>query len=50
MDVIKCADWIIDIGPEGGKGGGRVLFEGKPEKLAKVKDSFTGIYLKDELK
>jgi excinuclease ABC subunit A len=50
MDVIKCADWIIDIGPEGGKGGGRVLFEGKPEKLAKVKDSFTGFYLKEELK
>lgn len=50
MDVIKVADHIIDIGPEGGDGGGRVLFEGVPEDLIKVKESFTGKYLKIELK
>ena len=50
MDVIKMADHIIDIGPEGGDGGGRVLFEGVPEDLIKVKESFTGQYLKPELK
>ena len=50
LDVIKVADHIIDIGPEGGDGGGQVLFEGVPEDLIKVKESFTGIYLKAELK
>jgi excinuclease ABC subunit A len=50
MDVIKVADHIIDIGPEGGDGGGRVLFEGVPEELLKVKESFTGKYLLPELK
>ncbi len=50
MDVIKVADHIIDIGPEGGDGGGLVLFEGVPEELIKVKESFTGKYLKGELK
>ena len=50
MDVIKMADHIIDIGPEGGDGGGRVLFEGVPENLVKVKESFTGQYLIAELK
>ncbi|HMO63407.1 MAG TPA: hypothetical protein PKA46_15095 [Ferruginibacter sp.] len=50
MDVIKVADHIIDIGPEGGDGGGEVLYEGVPEGLVKVKESFTGIYLKEELK
>jgi excinuclease ABC subunit A len=50
MDVIKVADHIIDIGPEGGDGGGRVLFEGIPEDLIKVKESFTGKYLQPELK
>ena len=50
MDVIKVADHIIDIGPEGGDGGGLVLFEGVPEDLIKVKESFTGKYLKAELK
>ena len=49
MDVIKVADHIIDIGPEGGEGGGLVLFEGVPEDLVKVKGSFTGQYLKTEL-
>ncbi|MGB4844053.1 MAG: excinuclease ABC subunit UvrA, partial [Ferruginibacter sp.] len=50
MDVIKVADHIIDIGPEGGDGGGQLLFEGVPEDLIKVKESFTGKYLKNELK
>lgn len=50
MDVIKVADHIIDIGPEGGDGGGLVLFEGVPEELVKIKESFTGKYLKAELK
>jgi excinuclease ABC subunit A len=43
------ADHIIDIGPEGGDGGGSVLFEGEPEGLVKVKESFTGKFLKAEL-
>ncbi|MEO7306337.1 MAG: excinuclease ABC subunit UvrA [Ferruginibacter sp.] len=50
MDVIKVADHIIDIGPEGGDGGGLVLFEGVPEDLVKVKESFTGKFLQAELK
>ncbi len=50
MDVIKVADHIIDIGPEGGDGGGKVLFEGQPEGLVKVKESFTGKFLQAELK
>ena len=50
MDVIKVADHIIDIGPEGGDGGGRILFEGLPEGLVKVPESFTGKFLKIELK
>ena len=50
LDVIKLADHIIDIGPEGGDGGGGILFEGVPEDLVKVKESFTGKFLKEELK
>jgi len=50
LDVIKVADHIIDIGPEGGAGGGKVLFEGLPENLVKVKDSHTARFLKDELR
>jgi excinuclease ABC subunit A len=50
MDVIKVADHIIDIGPEGGDGGGKVLYEGEPEGLIKVKESFTGKFLAAELK
>jgi excinuclease ABC subunit A len=50
MDVIKVADHIIDIGPEGGDGGGMVLFEGTPEGLIQCKESHTGFYLKEELK
>ncbi|MBO9620268.1 MAG: excinuclease ABC subunit UvrA [Niabella sp.] len=49
MDVIKVADHIIDLGPEGGDGGGRILFEGTPEALVKCKESYTGVYLKEEL-
>ncbi len=47
MDVIKCADWVIDIGPEGGDNGGKVVFEGVPEDLIKEKDSYTGKFLKE---
>ena len=46
LDVIKTADWIIDLGPEGGEGGGRLLAEGTPEDLAAVRGSFTGEYLR----
>lgn len=49
MDVIKVADHIIDMGPEGGDGGGKLLFEGTPEELIKCKESYTGKYLKSEL-
>ena len=47
MDVIKCADWVIDIGPEGGDRGGNVVFEGTPEDLTKEKNSYTGSFLKE---
>ncbi|MDH7464262.1 excinuclease ABC subunit UvrA [Chitinophagaceae bacterium 26-R-25] len=50
LDVIKVADHIIDLGPEGGDGGGKILFEGLPEDLVKVKESHTGKFLKEELK
>jgi excinuclease ABC subunit A len=49
MDVIKCADWVIDIGPGGGDKGGTLVFEGLPEDLAKQKKSFTGQFLKERL-
>jgi excinuclease ABC subunit A len=49
LDVIKTADWIIDLGPEGGEGGGRVIAEGTPEEVAKSKASYTGQYLKQVL-
>jgi len=45
LDVVKTADWIIDLGPEGGSGGGRVIAEGTPEKIAKTPDSYTGQFL-----
>lgn len=50
LDVIKTADHIIDLGPEGGVGGGQIIATGTPEEVAKVKESFTGQYLKDKLK
>jgi excinuclease ABC subunit A len=46
LDVIKTADWIIDLGPEGGSDGGRIVAEGTPEEVSKVKESFTGKFLK----
>lgn len=49
LDVIKCADWIIDMGPEGGSGGGTVIAEGTPEQVAQVKASHTGAFLADIL-
>lgn len=50
MDVIKVADHIIDLGPEGGDGGGRILFEGTPEELIKNNESYTAQFLKEEIK
>jgi len=50
LDVIKTADWLIDMGPEGGDGGGTVLVEGPPEKVAECAESYTGKYLKTMLK
>lgn len=47
LDVIKTADWIVDLGPEGGDGGGRIIAKGSPEQVAKVKGSYTGKYLKE---
>ena len=49
MDVIKVADYIIDLGPEGGDGGGRILFEGTPEDLWKIKKALPAQFLKEEL-
>lgn len=49
MDMIKSADWVIDIGPEGGDKGGHIVFEGTPENLVNEKTSYTGKYLKDHL-
>ena len=49
MDVIKCADHIIDLGPEGGDKGGYVIAEGTPEKIIKKKNSYTGVYLKERI-
>lgn len=49
MDIIKSADWIIDLGPEGGLNGGHLLFEGTPEEMAKLEDNHTARFLKDKL-
>lgn len=49
IDVIKCADWIIDLGPKGGEEGGNLVFEGTPENLIKNKESLTAKYLKEKL-
>ncbi|MEI6410688.1 MAG: excinuclease ABC subunit UvrA [Bacteroidota bacterium] len=49
MEVIKSADWVLDLGPEAGKGGGNLVFQGTPEGLAMVKESYTGQYLKEKL-
>jgi excinuclease ABC subunit A len=49
LDVIRCADWIVDLGPEGGDRGGEIIAAGTPEAVAKVKGSYTGQYLKQVL-
>ncbi len=49
MDIIKCADWIIDLGPEGGENGGNVVTVGSPEQIVETKNSYTAKYLKNEL-
>ena len=49
LDVIKTADWIVDLGPEGGDGGGRILVAGTPEQVAKCKSSHTGRFLRPML-
>ena len=46
LDIIKCADYIIDLGPEGGEGGGTIVAKGTPEQVAKCDKSYTGKYLK----
>lgn len=50
QEVIKCSDWVIDLGPEGGEKGGNVVFAGRPEELALQKDSHTGRFLARKLK
>jgi excinuclease ABC subunit A len=49
LDVIKSADYVIDLGPEGGKNGGKIVFAGTPEDLANCQKSYTGKYLKEYL-
>jgi excinuclease ABC subunit A len=49
LDVIKCSDWVIDMGPEGGFRGGMVVAEGTPEHVATVKESYTGQFLREIL-
>jgi len=49
LDVIKSAEWVIDLGPEGGSGGGTILATGTPEKVAKVSESHTGKFLAEIL-
>ena len=50
LDVIKCADYIIDLGPEGGRNGGQIMAAGSPEEVIKCKKSVTAEYLKNEMK
>jgi excinuclease ABC subunit A len=47
LDVIKSADWVIDLGPEGGGGGGRIIAQGTPEDVAEVSESYTGKFLRE---
>ena len=49
MEIIKSADWVVDLGPEGGAEGGNLVFQGKPEELVKVKSSYTGQFLKEKI-
>ena len=50
LDVIKCSDWIIDLGKEGGNNGGEIIAQGSPEEIVKIKESYTGLYLSKYLK
>jgi excinuclease ABC subunit A len=50
LDVIRCSDWVVDLGPEGGDKGGDIIAVGTPEDVAKNKKSYTGTYLKQVLK
>ena len=50
LDVIKCADWIVDLGPEGGDGGGTIVAEGEPERIVDSKASYTGYFLRKFLR
>ena len=50
MEVIKCADYVIDLGPDGGDRGGNLVVAGTPEEVAECSESFTGQYLKEKLK
>ena len=50
MEVIKCSDWVIDLGPEGGADGGEIIAQGSPEDLVRFKKSYTGKYLKEALR
>jgi excinuclease ABC subunit A len=49
MDIVKCADWIIDLGPEGGLNGGHLLFAGTPEEMVRLEDNHTARYLREKL-
>ena len=49
MEVIKSSDWVIDLGPEGGSGGGQIIAQGTPEQITRIKGSHTGQHLKKEL-
>ena len=49
LDVIKCADWVIDLGPEGGDGGGYIVAQGPPEGVALCRESYTGQFLNEVL-
>ena len=49
LEVIKTSDWVIDLGPEGGDGGGEIVAEGTPETIAKTKKSYTGQFLREAL-
>ena len=49
LDVIKCADWVVDLGPEGGEGGGEIVAEGTPETVGQTPGSYTGKFLADVL-
>jgi excinuclease ABC subunit A len=50
LEVIKCADWVIDLGPDGGERGGEIVTEGTPEEVSKCEVSYTGKYLREEFK